>query len=92
MDAPGPLGGPIDYYKFKRWVQKRKVVKEILKETPDISREELKLELAEWEENYNQWEEADYKKWKQSQKTNCDEEDEEEDNDSNGGCETEHYR
>tara|TARA_R110000737_G_scaffold257474_1_gene266094 strand:+ start:538 stop:753 length:216 start_codon:yes stop_codon:yes gene_type:complete len=70
MDAPGPLGGPIDYYKFKRWVQKRKVVKEILKETPDISREDLKLELDKWEKKYDEWEEADYQKWKKERDEN----------------------
>ena len=70
MDAPGILGGPIDYYKFERWVQKRKTVKKILKETPDISREDLKLELDKWEKKYDEWEEADYQKWKKERDEN----------------------
>ena len=65
--APGILGLPIDYYKFKRWSRKRIKEKEILKENPDISREDLKIKMTEWEKEYDKWEEADYKKWKETQ-------------------------
>ena len=67
MDAPGPLGGPIDYYKFKRWSGKRIEEKKILKDNPDISREGLKVKIGEWEKKYDEWAEVDYKKWKEGQ-------------------------
>ena len=66
-DAPGILGLPIDYYKFKRWSVKNKVTRKFKEDEPNISQEKLQAKLAEWEKSYDKWEEADYKKWKETQ-------------------------
>ena len=65
--APGILGLPIDYYKFKRWNVKNKVTKKLKEDEPGISQEKLQAKLAEWEKSYDKWEERDYKKWKEEQ-------------------------